>query len=128
MRLKPAVHSMPEGLQAGLTLQEFTDLIEYLVTLKQPASARMIEHGMPSVIQPLARPVAVGRHDDAEAHVLQPGVQEHAEQARADVRVAALAADDLAVQLDDVCAPFHTFMVFSESGDHVVSATILAQA
>jgi hypothetical protein len=33
-----------------------------------------------------------------------------------------------AVQLDDVCTPFHTFMVFSESGDHVVSATILAQA
>jgi len=27
---------MPEGLQAGLTLQEFTDLIEYLVSLKQP--------------------------------------------------------------------------------------------
>jgi putative heme-binding domain-containing protein len=50
---------MPEGLQAGLTLPEFTDLIEYLVTLKQPASTRMVEHGMPSEIQSLARPIAL---------------------------------------------------------------------
>ena len=30
-----AVSLMPEGLQAGLSLQEFTDLIEYLATLQQ---------------------------------------------------------------------------------------------
>ncbi|MHB8524154.1 MAG: PQQ-dependent sugar dehydrogenase [Limisphaerales bacterium] len=48
---------MPEGLQTGLTLQEFTDLIEYLVSLKQATSAAMVEHGMPGVIQALAKPV-----------------------------------------------------------------------
>src|SRR4029079_10921770 len=30
---------MPPGLQTGLSPQEFTDLIEYLASLKQPASA-----------------------------------------------------------------------------------------
>jgi putative heme-binding domain-containing protein len=48
---------MPEGLQAGLTLQEFTDLVEYLVGLKQPASALMLEHGMPRDIAQITRPV-----------------------------------------------------------------------
>jgi putative heme-binding domain-containing protein len=51
------VSLMPEGLQGGLTLQEFTDLIEYLVSLKQPGSALMVEHGMPSAIQPQAKPI-----------------------------------------------------------------------
>jgi putative heme-binding domain-containing protein len=53
------VSLMPEGLQSGLTLQEFADLIEYLVTLKQPGSAAMVEHGMPTVIEELARPIAL---------------------------------------------------------------------
>ncbi len=35
---------MPEGLNAGLTTQEFTDWIDYLVTLKQPASANLVTH------------------------------------------------------------------------------------
>jgi putative heme-binding domain-containing protein len=48
---------MPEGLQAGLTRDEFTDLIEYLVTLKQPESALTSNRGMPSVIPELTRPV-----------------------------------------------------------------------
>lgn len=48
---------MPEGLQAGLTREEFTDLIEYLVTLKQPDSALTSNRGMPSVIEELAHPV-----------------------------------------------------------------------
>src|SRR5439155_2916773 len=44
------VSLMPEGLQAGLAPDDFADLIEYLVSLKQPESATMIEHGMPAVI------------------------------------------------------------------------------
>jgi putative heme-binding domain-containing protein len=50
---------MPEGLQAGLSLQEFTDLTEYLTTLKQPESALVGDHGMPSVIPELATPITV---------------------------------------------------------------------
>ena len=53
------VSLMPEGLESGLTPEGFTDLIEYLVSLKQPESATMVEHGMPSVIQQLSRPVAL---------------------------------------------------------------------
>jgi putative heme-binding domain-containing protein len=53
------VSLMPDGLQAGMTRQEFTDLIEFLVTLKQPASALTSNRGMPLEISELARPVAV---------------------------------------------------------------------
>ena len=48
---------MPEGLQAGLSLQEFTDLTEYLASLRQPESALVSNHGMPAVIPLLAKPV-----------------------------------------------------------------------
>jgi putative heme-binding domain-containing protein len=48
---------MPEGLQASLSLQEFTDLIEYLATLQQPESTLVSNHGMPRVIPQLAKPV-----------------------------------------------------------------------
>lgn len=51
------VSLMPEGLQANLSLQEFTDLIEYLTTLQQPESTLVSNHGMPSNIPPLAKPV-----------------------------------------------------------------------
>ena len=51
------VSLMPEGLQAGLSLQEFTDLTEYLATLKQPESTLASNHGMPGVIPQLAKPV-----------------------------------------------------------------------
>lgn len=54
-----SVSLMPEGLQAGLSLQEFTDLIEYLTTLQQPESTLVSNHGMPSVIPQLAKPVNV---------------------------------------------------------------------
>jgi putative heme-binding domain-containing protein len=54
-----AVSLMPEGLQAGLSLQEFTDLTEYLTTLKQPANALISDHGMPALIPELAKPIAV---------------------------------------------------------------------
>jgi putative heme-binding domain-containing protein len=53
------VSLMPEGLQAALTLQEFVDLVEYVVSLKQPESASVVEHGMPAVIPELARPIAL---------------------------------------------------------------------
>jgi len=52
-----SVSLMPEGLQAGLSPEEFTDLIEYLTTLRQPASALASHHGMPEIIPPLATPV-----------------------------------------------------------------------
>ena len=48
---------MPEGLVSGLTLQQFTDLIEYLVSLKQAQSASLVENGMPSEIQSIRKPV-----------------------------------------------------------------------
>ncbi|HZM05047.1 MAG TPA: PQQ-dependent sugar dehydrogenase [Candidatus Saccharimonadales bacterium] len=54
-----SVSLMPEGLQRGLSLQEFADLIEYLTTLKQPDSTLASNHGMPAVIPPLAKPVVV---------------------------------------------------------------------
>ena len=53
------VSLMPEGLQAGMSRQEFTDLIEYLVTLKQPESALTSHRGMPADIPELAKPIAV---------------------------------------------------------------------
>ena len=51
------VSLMPEGLQSTLSPQEFTDLIEYLVSLKQPESASSVHEGMPSAIPVLANPV-----------------------------------------------------------------------
>jgi putative heme-binding domain-containing protein len=51
------VSLMPEGLQAGLSLDEFTDLIAYLTTLRQPESALASHRGMPEVIPPIASPV-----------------------------------------------------------------------
>lgn len=53
------VSLMPEGLQAALSRQEFTDLIEYLVTLRQPDSALTSNRGMPADIPQLIRPVPV---------------------------------------------------------------------
>lgn len=50
---------MPEGLQAGLTQQEFTDLVEYLTTLRQPEAALASHHGFPAVIEKLEKPVSV---------------------------------------------------------------------
>ena len=50
---------MPEGLHTGMSQQEFTDLVEYLVTLKQPESALTGNRGMPSKIPELAKPVTL---------------------------------------------------------------------
>lgn len=54
-----AVSFMPEGLHTNVSLQEFTDLIEYLTTLKQEEATLVSAHGMPSTISELAKPVAV---------------------------------------------------------------------
>jgi putative heme-binding domain-containing protein len=51
------VSLMPEGLHAGLSLQEFTDLTEYLATLQQPESTLVSNHGMPRLIPHIAKPV-----------------------------------------------------------------------
>lgn len=53
------VSLMPEGLQAGLSLQDFTDLVEYLTTLRQPENTLISERGMPSRIPELAKPIGV---------------------------------------------------------------------
>jgi putative heme-binding domain-containing protein len=53
------VSLMPEGLQVGMSREEFTDLIEYLVTLKQPDTALTSNRGLPLNIPELARPIAV---------------------------------------------------------------------
>jgi putative heme-binding domain-containing protein len=54
-----AVSLMPEGLQNALSQQEFTDLIEYLTTLKQPENTLLGERGMPARIPELATPVGL---------------------------------------------------------------------
>jgi len=51
------VSLMPEGLHTGLSLQEFTDLTEYLAALRQPESTLTSDHGMPGIIPQLAKPV-----------------------------------------------------------------------
>lgn len=51
------VSLMPEGLQASLTNREFTDLIEYLTTLKVQESNTVSDHGMPSDIPALRKGV-----------------------------------------------------------------------
>ena len=50
---------MPEGQHAALSREEFTDLIEYLTTLKQPASTLVSNRAVPGDIPPLARPVTL---------------------------------------------------------------------
>jgi putative heme-binding domain-containing protein len=49
---------MPEGV-AGLTVEEFTDLIDYLVSLKLPEAANLTGHGMPAEIKELAHPITL---------------------------------------------------------------------
>ena len=50
------VSLMPEGLEAGLTLQEFDDLVAYLQSLRQPMGALGATPGAPEIIAPAARP------------------------------------------------------------------------
>jgi len=58
-RYNSEISLMPEGLGSGLGLQEFTDLTEYLVSLKQPQSASLIENGMPDEIQAIPHPIGL---------------------------------------------------------------------
>jgi putative heme-binding domain-containing protein len=51
------VSLMPAGLHAGLSLAEFADLVDYLVSLKQPENSLRADRGMPEVIAELATPV-----------------------------------------------------------------------
>lgn len=51
------VSLMPEGSHAVLSLQEFTDLTEYLAALRQPESILVSNHGLPGLIPVLAKPV-----------------------------------------------------------------------
>ncbi|HWA09676.1 MAG TPA: PQQ-dependent sugar dehydrogenase [Opitutaceae bacterium] len=53
------VSLMPQNLQAGMSPQDFTDLIDYLVTLKQPANSLTSNRGMPDVIPLAAKQVNV---------------------------------------------------------------------
>jgi putative heme-binding domain-containing protein len=53
------VSLMPEGLQAGLSQQDFTDIIEYLFTLKQPENLLTSNRGMPANIPKLAQQVTL---------------------------------------------------------------------
>jgi glucose/arabinose dehydrogenase len=46
-------------LQTAMSREEFTDLIEYLTTLRQPENALTANHGMPSNIPELAKPVSM---------------------------------------------------------------------
>lgn len=46
---------MPEGLESAFTLQEFADLVSYLETLRQPASALAFSRGMPAEIPVASR-------------------------------------------------------------------------
>jgi putative heme-binding domain-containing protein len=54
-----SISLMPEGLHAGLSLKEFTDVVEYVATLREPQSNMTSAHGMPPDIKELAAPVTV---------------------------------------------------------------------
>jgi putative heme-binding domain-containing protein len=53
------VSLMPEGLHAGLSKEEFTDLIDYLASLQIPESAAKSRQGAPAEIPMLEKPVAL---------------------------------------------------------------------
>jgi putative heme-binding domain-containing protein len=58
-QIASAVSLMPDGLQVGMSLQQFTDLIEFLVALKQPENALTSNRGMPRDIPEISRPIAL---------------------------------------------------------------------
>ena len=53
------VSMMPEGLQNGVTLEDFADLTAYVSSLRLPASVAAAERGMPATIRHTAVPVAL---------------------------------------------------------------------
>lgn len=54
-----AVSLMPDGWHTLMSREEFSDLIEYLTTLRQPANALASHRGMPEEIPALATPVGL---------------------------------------------------------------------
>src|SRR5712691_1492172 len=54
-RRMSTVSMMPQGLQNALTLGEFTDLIEYLGSLRAPETAAAESNGMPATIAGLKK-------------------------------------------------------------------------
>jgi putative heme-binding domain-containing protein len=63
---------MPENLYAGLSTQEFADLIEYLASLRLPASAAAVRHGAPAEIPALSKPVELTPFHSADHHFEHP--------------------------------------------------------
>jgi putative heme-binding domain-containing protein len=61
------VSIMPDGLEAGLSPQEFADVIEYLASLKAPETLALNERGMPASIPTIDHPVAL-RPFNADEH------------------------------------------------------------
>ncbi|MCX6953082.1 MAG: PQQ-dependent sugar dehydrogenase [Verrucomicrobia bacterium] len=51
------VSLMPPMLYAALSVQEFTDLVAYLTSLRQPANSLSLQVGMPEEISALERPL-----------------------------------------------------------------------
>ena len=58
-QLPSPISLMPEGLHAALTVAEFTDLVEFLASLKQPANSLTANLGMPDEITMLAKPAVL---------------------------------------------------------------------
>ena len=54
-----AVSLMPESLHAGLSHEEFADLVQFLTTLKEPENFLTSKLGMPAEIPELDKPVAL---------------------------------------------------------------------
>src|SRR5665213_798479 len=63
---------MPEGLAAGLTVEQFADLIAYLTTLKAPQSEVALQHGMPLDIPSLKTPVTLTPFSDPDRPFSHP--------------------------------------------------------
>jgi putative heme-binding domain-containing protein len=53
------VSLMPEGLHAGLTTDEFADLVQFLTSLRQPENSLATSRGMPMEIREIPTPVKV---------------------------------------------------------------------
>ena len=53
------VSLMPEGLHAGLTREEFADLVQFVTTLKEPENFLAGRQGMPAEIPELSKPIEV---------------------------------------------------------------------
>jgi putative heme-binding domain-containing protein len=54
-----AVSLMPEGLHAGLSREDFSDLVQFLTTLKEPEKFLTSRRGMPAQILELEMPVEI---------------------------------------------------------------------